>query len=1677
MTDIVNIGFAVNSGPVEKGYKRLDEMGNVAEKTEKKVTKSIDSMSGSFELLSNNIGLINTALASIGITQAIAKNKEFEKSMSSLSAITGAAGNDLEFYKQQAAEIGKTTTLSASEAVKAFQLMASAKPDLLGNAEALASVTREAVILSESTGGVLTLEEAARALGGTLNQFQLDSSKSSDVINILAASAMQGTAEIQQITESLVNTGAAANALNVSLTETVAGLQALAKNNIVGADAGTALNQVLLRLERSADKELMPSIVGLEKAIQNLSKRQMSTTELMTFFGDEAFKAAAAIIAQKDTLTQLTSTLEGTSTAYDQAATQTNNLDGDIKSLSSAVEALAIGFGEKLNPSARSATQALTEFLRNSEAIEDASTAAATVVAIGLTPATLGYVKATYERIKAELLANTQSVRTVNALGQVTVAAGSATVATNALGAATRFLLGPWGLLVAALGTAAIAYTTTYNRVEEQNKILDEQKKKLEGVTGAYKDLTDAGKASAKSQLVNQMNDLRQKSLDAQMQIQALQKNLSYLDAGGRASANKRIATLKNDVEALDGSYSALQSALAELNAQDLSGGWTDALKSTGDGDGEGLAEGAQKQIDTLKLLQKQLTMSESELQKFKDEQFVLSEVQKSIARNDAPAVTESIRKQALAYVAAKNESEELQKTLTGTDTVDLFALNQAKEYDKWIESISTTSTKIAYLRAEIEKTQDAVARGKLSAQVGEEYVNDLQAQLKSLEVNPFESMTSGAQEALSAMSGMFESGSKDAKKLAIAMQALNLVQAVGAVLNQGKGDPYTAFGRMATMAAMVASLGVSIGGLSGGFDDVAAKAQEKQGLDTWGNKSESIADATEITADATKKLVGINTDMLKALKNLGNALASAAGLVIRGNETPQINQNKLIFDYADIQNIFEPLGIEKLVMDPLGLFGKTFNKLLGGSSKVVDEGIRIVGGSITDLIDDVLVQSFQTVEYKKWKYGSTKSKTQYANLGDDVSAQVSLVLGAIAESVSAGASQIGIAASDIEERINSFYIATTKISLKGLSAEEQQKEIQAVFSKIFDDLAGDVVPFIDEFQKVGESLGETLARVATQTAIAEVMVERFGVVFGDKMADPEAFAQAADNISTLVGGVEELAELTSSFTDAFATDQQKLEIYQSYLLEQLSEIGLSLPSTTSGFYDLMNGLDATTEAGQEQIATLLLLTDTASSYYSLLEKMTDKYRDAASAMYDMDEATRRISLDAALAAARMGDFSLADELDLSSIAPSTSDFATELEYNLARAETAAKLGELSALQSGQVTVEEKQLTELQKINESIKEVSVTGSSVSSVNSESYVTNNHPSSSVINNYITDSSLSGEISKQTSILSDIKAIINNFEPVEHKSTTSISQSYESTLNSFVDNSVNSMMEMIDNSIGDLSTAITNSTSEIYSVTDKSINSLSSVIDNYASNFTDKSTSSTSSTSSEINSSINSFVDESVSSMSSVIDSSISVLSNAISNTTSEIKNFDSVIDKSVSSLSSEINSFSTAIGGATNMIQSFDNSLIDDSTSVNSSLIDKSVSSVSSAINSYTSIFFDKTTKSIVSIIDESVTSFSSAISNITSQFQSFDYSVAFEYNLARAEESAKIKDLTDLQAGQVIVQDKQLSVLEQIRDKISGSDSGVKEAIKSLENKMTKLQNEANLYLQTIDQASRAGLA
>ena len=161
------------------------------------------SIEGIGKRLKAMAGFAAFAAAGVVIAGTAKKIAEFEKSISDLSAITGATGKDLDRLTEASKRIGQTTTLSASQAAEAFKLMASAKPDLLANLDALERTTEAAVTLAEAAG--LELGPATQALGEALNQFGAGADQAGKFIDILAQGARLGSSEIDSTSQALVN--------------------------------------------------------------------------------------------------------------------------------------------------------------------------------------------------------------------------------------------------------------------------------------------------------------------------------------------------------------------------------------------------------------------------------------------------------------------------------------------------------------------------------------------------------------------------------------------------------------------------------------------------------------------------------------------------------------------------------------------------------------------------------------------------------------------------------------------------------------------------------------------------------------------------------------------------------------------------------------------------------------------------------------------------------------------------------------------------------------------------------------------------------------------------------------------------------------------------------------------------------------------------------------------------------------------------------------------------------------------------------------------------------------------------------------------------------------------------------------------------------------------------------
>lgn len=308
---------------------------------------------------------------------AIEAHRKFEKSVQNLSAITGASGSDLEFYKTKAREMGLGVEGGAEAVVEAFKLIGSAKPELLSNKEALAQVTEQAILLSQAAG--LDLPEASRRLTDAMNQFGADASEAAKYVDALAAGAKFGAAEVPEVTDALLKFGVSAKSSNVNIYESVAAIELLGEKGLKGAEAGTQLRNVLAKLSaadalpQEALDQLKAAGVNteilsnknltLQQRLTELSKIQGNATAITKVFGLENKNAGETIISNLGRLEQLTNQVKETGSAQEQAAKNTDTFDHALMEAKNSYTEMLLSitqndFGEILKGFAHKASSA-----------------------------------------------------------------------------------------------------------------------------------------------------------------------------------------------------------------------------------------------------------------------------------------------------------------------------------------------------------------------------------------------------------------------------------------------------------------------------------------------------------------------------------------------------------------------------------------------------------------------------------------------------------------------------------------------------------------------------------------------------------------------------------------------------------------------------------------------------------------------------------------------------------------------------------------------------------------------------------------------------------------------------------------------------------------------------------------------------------------------------------------------------------------------------------------------------------------------------------------------------------------------------------------------------------------------------------------------------------------------
>lgn len=389
------------------------------------------------------------------------------------------------------------------------------------------------------------------------------------------------------------------------------------------------------------------------------------------------------------------------------------------------------------------------------------------------------------------------------------------------------------------------------------------------------------------------------------------------------------------------------------------------------------------------------------------------------------------------------------------------------------------------------------------------------------------------------------------------------------------------AFPVVAAMIAVMASLGGRGGSVSQPSIPSAEDMQAQQGagsvLGDATAKSDSINRALEIMSANSNTDLEYSNQMLLSLRSIQNNMAN-----LSNNVAKQISVSGGMFDTSG-----QRLG----KTGSSGVFGMFASST---TRELQDLGINIVSSSIAEIIaGGISGNTYQVVEQVKKKSGffgigggtKTTYQTTTGSIDQDVQNSITGVITSLRQGLIDGAAVIGL--DGAQAILDSFQVSIGKISLSGLTGQEIEEQLNAIFSKVGDQMAGALLPALTSMQQIGEGLFETFARVAREYQVVDVALRSIGKEFG---AVGVASIEARSALVQMFDSLDQFVEQTNYFRDNFLTEAEQIAPVAKAVADELQRLGLASIATIEQFKNTVLSLDLTSTAGQETYAALLQL-------------------------------------------------------------------------------------------------------------------------------------------------------------------------------------------------------------------------------------------------------------------------------------------------------------------------------------------------------------------------------------------------------------------------------------------------------------------------------------------------------
>lgn len=345
---------------------------------ESNASSSTSKIGGAFK----TVGKVAKTVMAAGSAAAVAFTKtsidagmNFDTAMSQVAATMGTTVDKIGNVEAKAEEMGRTTKYTATEAAEGMNILAQAG---LSADEQISGI---GTVLNLASAGAMSLEESASYTAGAVKGFGDSMGNASYYADLMAKGATLANTNVRGLGEAFSGSAATAKNYGQSADSVTLSLLRLAEQNVTGSEASTALNRAMADLYTPTDnaskaldqlglsayksngeaKDFNDLVDELNGSLQGMTAEQKNNA-LATIFTTQGLQAFNKMTASSDATVQKfwKGIQDSSGSAAQQAATQLDNLKGDITLLSSATEGLELGFYNTFSGAIRGAIKGIT---------------------------------------------------------------------------------------------------------------------------------------------------------------------------------------------------------------------------------------------------------------------------------------------------------------------------------------------------------------------------------------------------------------------------------------------------------------------------------------------------------------------------------------------------------------------------------------------------------------------------------------------------------------------------------------------------------------------------------------------------------------------------------------------------------------------------------------------------------------------------------------------------------------------------------------------------------------------------------------------------------------------------------------------------------------------------------------------------------------------------------------------------------------------------------------------------------------------------------------------------------------------------------------------------------------------------------------------------------------------